>query len=47
MKFTKENVVKVINDYFLEADFDTCEDLIDEIRNLDDKPSLPFINQLC
>ena len=46
MKFTKENVVKVINDYLLQADFDPCEDLIDEIRNLDDTPSLPFNTQL-
>ena len=38
MKFTKENVVKVINDYLLQADFDPCNDLIAEIRNLDDTP---------
>ena len=38
MKFTKENVEKVINEYFLQADFDTCSDLIAEIHNLDATP---------
>ena len=36
MKFTKDNVAKVIDDYFLQADFESCTDLIDEIHNLDD-----------
>ena len=36
MIFTKENVVKVINEYILQADFDPCNDLIAEIHNLDD-----------
>ena len=38
MKFTKENVEKVINDYFRQAGFESCGDLIAEIRNLDDTP---------
>ena len=38
MKFTKENVVKVINEYILQAVFDPCNDLIAEIHNLDDTP---------
>ena len=38
MIFTKENVVKVINEYILQADFDPCNDLIAEIHNLDDTP---------
>ena len=38
MKFTKENVVKVINEYILQADFDPCNDLIAEIHNLNDTP---------
>lgn len=38
MKFTKENVEKVIDDYFFQADFEPCGDLIAEIHNLDDKP---------
>ena len=36
MKFTKENVVKVVDDYFRQADFEPCSDLIAEIYNLDD-----------
>lgn len=36
MEFTKENVEIVINDYFREADFDACSDLIAEIYNLED-----------
>ena len=36
MKFTKENVVKVVDDYFRQADFESCTDLIAEIYNLDD-----------
>lgn len=36
MKFTKENVVKVVDDYFCQADFEPCTDLIAEINNLDD-----------
>lgn len=38
MKFTKENVEKVIDDYFLQADLEPCSDLIAEIYNLDDTP---------
>ena len=38
MKFTKENVQKVIDEYFQEAGFESCGDLIAEIHNLDDKP---------
>ena len=38
MKFTKENVEKVIDDYFRQAGFEPCGDLIAEIRNLDDTP---------
>lgn len=38
MRFTKENVEKVIDDYFWEADFEPCGDLIAEIHNLDDTP---------
>ena len=36
MRFTKENVEKVIDDYFCQADFEPCGDLIAEINNLDD-----------
>ena len=36
MRFTKENVVKVVDDYFRQADFESCTDLIAEIYNLDD-----------
>ena len=36
MRFTKENVVKVVDDYFRQADFESCTDLIVEIYNLDD-----------
>ena len=38
MKFTKENVKKVIDEYFLQADFESCGDLLAEIHNLDDTP---------
>ena len=38
MKFTKENVDKAINEYFLQADFESCGDLIAEIDALDDTP---------
>ena len=38
MKFTKENVEKVIDEYFLRADLEPCSDLIAEIYNLDDTP---------
>ena len=38
MRFTKENVEKVIDEYFLQADFESCGDLIAEIHNLDDTP---------
>lgn len=38
MKFTKENVEKVIDEYFCQADFEPCGDLIAEICNLDDTP---------
>lgn len=38
MKFTKENVEKAIDDYFQEADFEPCGDLIAEIHNLDGTP---------
>ena len=38
MKFTKENVEKVINEYFWQADFESCGDLIAGIYNLDDTP---------
>lgn len=38
MKFTKENVEAVINDYFRQAGFESCGDLIAEIHNLDDTP---------
>ena len=38
MRFTKENVKKVIDDYFCQADFEPCSDLIAEIHNLDDTP---------
>ena len=38
VKFTKENVKKVIDEYFLQADFEPCGDLIAEIHNLDDTP---------
>ena len=36
MRFTKENVKKVIDEYFRQADFEPCGDLIAEIHNLDD-----------
>ena len=36
MRFTKENVEKVIDEYFRQADFEPCGDLIAEIHNLDD-----------
>lgn len=36
MKFTKENVEKVIDEYFWRADLEPCSDLIAEIHNLDD-----------
>lgn len=38
MKFTKENVEKVIDEYFQEADFEPCGDLIAGVYNLDDTP---------
>ena len=38
MRFTKENVEKVIDEYFWQADFEPCGDLIAEIHNLDDTP---------
>lgn len=38
MKFTKENVEKVIDEYFWQANFESCGDLIAEIHNLDDTP---------
>ena len=38
MKFTKENVKKVVDEYFRQADFESCGDLIAEIHNLDDTP---------
>lgn len=38
MKFTKENVEKVIDEYFWQADLESCGDLIAEIHNLDDTP---------
>ena len=38
MRFNKQNVEKVIDEYFLQADFEPCGDLIAEIHNLDDKP---------
>lgn len=38
MRFTKENVEKVIDEYFGQADFESCGDLIAEIHNLDDTP---------
>lgn len=38
MKFTKKNVKKVIDEYFRQADFESCGDLIAEIHNLDDTP---------
>ena len=38
MKFTKENVEKVIDEYFWQADLEPCGDLIAEIHNLDDTP---------
>ena len=36
MKFTKVNVVKVVDDYFCQTDFESCTDLIAEIHNLED-----------
>lgn len=38
MKFTKENVEKVIDEYFRQAGLEPCSDLITEIHNLDDTP---------
>ena len=38
MKFTKENVEKVIDDYFWQADLETYGDIIGGVRNLDDTP---------
>ena len=38
MRFTKENVEKVIDDYFRQADLEPCGDLIAEIYNLDETP---------
>ena len=38
MKFTKENVEAVIDEYFRQADFEPCSDLIAEIHNLDNTP---------
>ena len=38
MKFTKKNVEKVIDEYFLQADLEPCSDLIAEIYNLDGTP---------
>ena len=36
MRFTKENVVKVVDDYFWQADFESCTDLIAQIYDLED-----------
>lgn len=38
MKFTKENVEKVIDDYFWQAGLESCSDLIAGVYNLDDTP---------
>lgn len=38
MRFTKENVERVIDDYFLQAGFESCGDLIVTINALDDIP---------
>ena len=38
MKFTKENVEKAIDDYFWEADFESCGSLLTAVYNLDDTP---------
>ncbi len=38
MKFNKQNVEKVIDEYFGRADFESYGDLIAEIHNLDDTP---------
>lgn len=38
MRFTKENVEKVVDEYFWQAGFESCGDLIAGVYNLDDTP---------
>ena len=38
MKFTKENVEKVFDDYFWKADFESCGSFLVDLYNLDDTP---------
>ena len=38
MKFTKENVEKVFDDYFWKADFESCDSFLVDLYNLDDTP---------
>ena len=47
MKFTKENVEKVIDEYFWQADLEPCGDLIAEIHNLDDTPEKIVVTIVC
>ena len=38
MKFTKENVEKVFDDYFWKTDFESCGSFLVDLYNLDDTP---------